>query len=156
MMIKKMFSSRISVFLVIVSLVYWIFACSEQPNQPIENAKPAVNHGGHESIEDHLESFTQEEKAIADLIMALKENKMALKESEILLHGAKPAIDSDRSLKMLERELQTAEDLLMDVQKTIEHGDYLKAKRQIRVITDKTHHMNQQIKQVVLKQQNKS
>ncbi|MDX1412407.1 MAG: hypothetical protein R3351_09640, partial [Nitrospirales bacterium] len=133
-------------------MVVWLLACSEQPNQPFEHAKPGGNPGSHQSLEGESQSLANNDQAVADLILALKETKMALKESEILLRDAMPGKDSDGPLKALERELQAAEGLLIEVRKTIEQGDYIKAKGQIHEIADRTNHVNQQIKQAIRKQ----
>ena len=137
-------------------MVVWLFACSEQPNQQFEHAKPGGDPGSGRSLEGESQSLVNNEQAAADLIMALKETKMALKESEILLGDARPGKDSDGPLKALERELQVAEGLLIEVRKTIEQGDFLKAKEQIHEIADRTNHVNQQIKQVIRKQERAS
>jgi len=152
-MTKRNYASRVGLRLAIGSLLLLLLACSEQPNQPFENAKPRVNEGGNETIEGNPQPVAQNDKATADLIMALKETKMALKESEILLRDAPRGKDSDAPLKALETELQAAESLLIDVRKLIEQGDYLKAKAQIHEITDRTNYVNQQIKQAIRKQE---
>jgi len=82
-----------------------------------------------------------------DLLAALKEAKMALKESETLLRDAPRGKDSDAPLLALERELQAAESLLVDIDKAIDQGDYLKAKGQIQEMNDSTNRVNQQLKQ---------
>jgi len=152
-MTKKNHASWVALCLGISSILLLFFACSEQPNQRFEETKPRVNQAGNETIEGKPQAIVQNDKASADLIMALKETRMALKESEILLRDAPGGKDSEKPLKALERELQAAESFLNDVRKTIEQGDYLKAKGQIHQITDRTNHVNQQIKQAIRKQE---
>lgn len=137
-------------------MVVWLLACSEQPDQPFEQAKPGGNPESRQSLESEPQSLANNDQAAAELMMALKETKMALKESEELLRDAMPGKDSDRPLKALERELQAAEGLLIEVRKTIEQGDYLKAKGQIHDMTDRTNHINQQIKEAIRKQERAS
>ena len=153
MMTKRNYVSPVARYFGIGSMVLLLLSCSEQPNQPFENTKASENKRSKESIEGKLQSVANRDKATADLIKAMKETKMALKESEILLREAKPGMDSDRPIKALERELQAAESLLKDVWKTIEQGDYLKAKGQIHEITDRTNQVNQQIKHAIRKQE---
>jgi len=145
------FVSRVCLRIGIGGLLLLLIACSEQPNQSFENSSPGANEGGKKTIEGNPQSVAQNDKAMADLIMALKETKMALKESEILLRDAPRGKDSDALLIALDRELQVAESRLKDVRKIIEQGDYLKAKVQIHEITDRTNHVNQQIKQEIQK-----
>ena len=155
-MTKRNDASRGGRILGIGSMALLLLACSEQPNQPFDNAQPGRNQRSHQSIEGQSPLVAQNDQARADLIMALKESKMALKESEILLRDARPGKDSDAPLKALEKELQAAESLLIEVRKTIEQGDYLKAKEQIHEITNRTNHVNQQIKQAIRKQERAS
>jgi hypothetical protein len=151
MMTKKIYASQAGLRLGIGGLLLLLLACSEQPNQPFEKSRSRVNEGGNETIKGKPQSVAQNDKATAELIMALKESKMVLKESEILLRDAPRGKDSDASLMALERELQAAESLLIDVRNLIEQGDYLKAKAQIHEITDRTNHVNQQIKLAIRK-----
>ena len=155
-MTMRNYASRIGRCLGIGSMAVWLFACSEQPNQQFEHAKPGGNPGSHRSLDGKSQSLANNDQAVADLIMALKETKMALRESEILLGDAMPGKGSDGPLKALERELQVAEGLLIEVRKTIEEGDYLKAKEQIHEIADRTNRVNQQIKQAIRNQERAS
>ncbi len=152
-MTKKNKSSRVALYLTIGSLVFWLFSCSEEPNQSMDNAKTHVNEGGNESIGRQTQSIAQNDEALTDLIMAMQETKMALKESELLLARAPRGQDSNAPLMALERELRAAESLLIDVQRSIEQGDYLKAKAQIHKITGRTNQVNQQIRQMIGKPQ---
>ena len=133
-------------------MILFLFACSEQSNQTFENADPHVNQEGHATSEGEVPLPGKNDKARVDLIIALKETKMALKESEILLRRVPRGKESDSPLKALEEELQTAESNLIEVWKTIEQGDYLKAKAEVNKITDRTNLVNQQIKQAIRKQ----
>lgn len=145
-MTNKSYATRAGLVLGIGGILLWLFACSEQPNQTFENTKPLVNEQGHDPIHSNTQPVAQHDKAMSDLIMALKETKMALRESEILLRNAPSGKNSDVPLQALERELQAAEGLLKHIRETIEQGDYRKAKAQIHEITDKTNHLNQRIK----------
>jgi hypothetical protein len=150
---KKNYASWVALCLGISSILLLLFACSEQPNQRFEETKPRVNQTGNEAIEGKPHAIVQNDQASTELIMALKETRMALKESEILLRDAPGGKDSDEPLKALQRELQAAESFLNEIRKTIEQGDYLKAKVQIHEITDRTNHVNQQIMQAIRKQE---
>lgn len=81
--------------------------------------------------------------------MALKETKMVLKESELLLRDAPRGTDSKAPLLALEKELEGAENRLIEVRKLIERGDYHEAKAQLHEIAGRTNHVNQQIKEMI-------
>lgn len=155
-MTKRNYASALTRCLGIGSIVLLLLSCSEQPNQPYEQAESGGHHRSNEFLEGKSQAVADKGQITADLVLALKETKMVLKESEILLRDARPGKDSDIPIKALERELQAAEGLLIEVQKTIEQGDYLKAKEQIHEMTDRTNHVNQQIKQAIRKQKRAS
>ena len=145
-MTSKCFASRVGFCLGIGNIFLLLLACSEQPNQPFDNSKPGVIEGGKETLGGRAQSAAHNNEVTADLIMALKETKMALKETEVLLSGAAGGKISDGTLHAWERELQAAKSRLNDVHQTIQQRDYLKAKAQVRAITGKANHLNQQIK----------
>ena len=161
------YSHRVNQYLVISSLVLVLFGCSEptdqgtaEPKPQVEQAtgvgaetEPPVGPGVQESSEISHQARIQKDEAKADLLTAMEEARMGLKESERLLTQAPAGKDSDAPLAALEKELRAAENLLGNVRMTIDQGDYLKAKAQIQEISDRTNRVNQQIQQAIRKSQ---
>ena len=150
-MTKKGFVSGFRLFLVIANILILLIACSEDSNDPFETGKGRGNERDKTAIKGSAQSGSRQDNTTADLIIVLKEAKMALKESEVLLGKAKNGSISARTIEALERELQGAKSRLNDVQQTIQKGDFLKAKAQVIEITTNTNRMNRQI-QLALKQ----
>ena len=146
-MTKKNYACWVGRYFGITSVLLLLVACSEEPKQQVEEAKPQVEQATKEAPVAEEKAMVQEDEAKTDLLAALKEAKMALKESETLLRDAPRGKDSDAPLLALERELQAAESLLVDIDKAIDQGDYLKAKGQIQEMNDSTNRVNQQLKQ---------
>lgn len=156
-MTKTNYAPWMKTFLGMSSMMVLLLACSEQPEQKAQKTKPPVEQATKEMTELQQETETkqetpaQNEQAKAELIAAVTEAKTALKESETLLREAPGGKDSEVALLALERELQSAETLLVDVGEAIDQGDYLKAKGQIQEIKETTSRVNQEIKQAIRK-----